>query len=423
MKLLATFASAALVAAAGCASDAPEDAPTLAVEYDTLGDTLLVRTLSGSVWGGTSRLVPELSIGELDGDVEYLFGRVVSLAVSGDGTIYVVDRQVPDLRAFAPDGSFIATIGTPGEGPGELKGPDGGLAVLSDGRILVRDPGNARIQVYAPTGEPLDTWPIRGGFNTSNPMFRDNEDHVHTQILLDPEAEVADWVTGLVRISPDGTPVDTLVPPDVGYEALEVEARNDEGENHSVSRNGVPFAPSETWTLHPDGYFIHGVSTEYRVDLLKSEHPVRIERVYRPIPVSGAERSEEEARVVRNMRYTDPNWRWNGPSIPDHKPAFQRLYAGKGGRIWVHVSLPSYERDDPDYDPKDPEAVENRWREPVGFDVFETDGSYLGRVEAPESFSLYPTPVIDGDYVWATTRDDLGVQRVVRFRIERGDAS
>ena len=64
----------------------------------------------------------------------------------------------------------------------------------------------------------------------------------------------------------------------------------------------------------------------------------------------------------------------------------------------------------------------DRWREPVAFDVFESDGSYLGRVRTPLEFSSSPTPVFDGDFVWAVTRDELGVQRVVRFRIERGAA-
>lgn len=68
--------------------------------YETLGDTLVVRTLSGSVWGDTARLVPEVSIGMFDGPEEYVFGQIHSLAMGQDGTIYVVDRQVPALRVY-----------------------------------------------------------------------------------------------------------------------------------------------------------------------------------------------------------------------------------------------------------------------------------------------------------------------------------
>ena len=390
----------------------------LEVVREYVGDTLVVRTVTGNAWGGNARLVPEVSIGELEGDLEYLFGNITSLAVASGGTIYVVDAQVPELRAFSPEGVFQAILGRPGEGPGEIKQPDGGLAVLSDGRVLVRDPGNARIQVYGPDGTSLDTWPIRGGFNSSSPFFQTDADEVHTLILLDPGADVLDWKMGMVRIGPDGTPGDTLVPPDVGYEAPRLEARHEEGDDRSVSVNSVPFSAGEDWAIHPGGYFVHGLSTEYRIDLLKPTGPVRIERDHEPVPVTRGEKSEEEARTTRNMRFTEPGWRWNGPPIPDVKPPFRDIFVGRDGRIWVQVHQAAVEVEDPDYDPTDPDSVEDRWREPVAFDVFREDGTYEGRVATDLGFGLYPTPVFGETHVWATTTDDLGVERVVRFRIE-----
>ncbi|HSG08933.1 MAG TPA: hypothetical protein VLA36_11290 [Longimicrobiales bacterium] len=406
---------AGVVLLTACGGGEPENVGPL-ITRSMAGDTAVVRTESGSVWGVPARLVPEVSIGELEGDLNYLFGRVRSIGVAPDGTVYVVDGQGPDLRSFTPDGRYRRTLGRPGEGPGELKSPDGGLAVLSDGRVLVRDPGNARIQVYAPSGDALETWSIRGGFNTSEALFRDREDNVYTQILVDAEADVRDWVIGLVRIAPDGTPGDTLVPPKSGFEDPHVEARDPDG--HGASINSVPFAPSEETTLHPGGYFIQGVSTEYRFALRRPGDPLIIERVATPVPVTAGEKSEDEFRVTRSMRQTQPNWRWNGPAIPDEKPAFSGILAGRDGRIWVRVPRPGVEGEDLDYDPKDPDAVPDRWTEPVAFDVFEEDGTYLGQVDAPQGFSPYPTPLFDGDNVWAVTRDDLGVQRVVRYRIE-----
>ena len=420
-SLLLPFAASAALTA--CGHDDASLAGKLVVERDTVGDTVVVRTVSGSAWGGDRILEPEVSIGAMEGDPEYLFGQIGSLGVGPSGTIYVVDRQVPDLRAYAPDGTYIATLGRPGEGPGELKGPDGGLAVLSDGRVLVRDPGNARIQVYGPDGKALETWTARGGFSTSSPLYRTRDDHVHTQILVDPKADLDDWVIGLVDIAPDGTPGDTLIPPDAGYEAPYIEARVDEGDNHSVSRNSVPFSPTEQSVFSPDGYWIHAISTDYRIDLLRRDAPpLRIERVYEAVPVTAGEKAEEERLATRNMRYTNPDWRWNGPPIPDRKPPFTRILTGRDGRIWVVVSQPAVEVDDPTYDPKDRSSVPDRWREPIVFDVFEPNGTYLGRVRTPMGFSLYPWPVFDADHVWAIIRDDLGVQKVVRYRIRADSA-
>jgi hypothetical protein len=53
--------------------------------------------------------------------------------------------------------------------------------------------------------------------------------------------------------------------------------------------------------------------------------------------------------------------------------------------------------------------------------VFDEQGRYLGAVRAPDDFSPYPAPVFTRDEVLATTRDDLDVQRVVRFRVALPD--
>lgn len=407
---------ALILASCGLGEPGPEGPQ---VTESTRGDTVVVRTEAGSVWGGEAILVPELSIGEMEGELAYLFGQIRSLAVAADGTMYVVDAQIPELRAYGPDGRHLRTPGRPGEGPGELKSPDGGLAILSDGRILVRDPGNARIQVYGPDGQALDTWGVRGGFNTSNPLFRDRSDNVYTQVLVDPQADVRDWLMGLVRIDPEGVPRDTLVPPLTGFQGAVLEARQRVGEGQNVSRNGVPFAPSEMWTFHPDGYFIHGISDTYRLTLHRPGSPLVIERAAEAAPVTAGEKAEETERVTRSLRQTQPDWRWNGPPIPDRKPFFRRIHAGRDGRIWVEVALAGIEVEDPGYDPRNPESVPDRWREPVALDVFEADGTYVGRIRTPLEFSTYPTPVFDGDRVWAVTRDEFGVLRVVRYRVER----
>lgn len=414
---LAVF-SCALVLACTSGSQGNDDGAWQAVQ-DTVGDTVVVRTLSGSLWRDTAQLVPEVSIGLFDGPEEYIFGDVVSLAVGPDGTIYVMDRQVPALRVYDPDGTYRTTFGQGGEGPGEYKRPDGGLNVLSDGRVVLKDPANARIQVYSPEGEALDTWRIRGNFNTSRRMIVDRQDRSHAVILLDPEASVSEWRTGLVQIHPDGTVGDTLVIPDTPWEepTLEASHEDDEG-NTSMSVNTVPFGPAENAALSPRGYFIHAITMDYALTLLREDGPaLRIEKAYVPVPIAPGERAEEEAQEIRNMRYTDPNWRWNGPPIPDVKPPFSRFYPGEDGTLWVMVHQPGVKVEDPYFDPSDPNAVPDEWREPILFDVFDEEGAYLGAVRAPDGLRPYPEPIFTREWVLGTVRDELDVQTVVKFRV------
>ncbi len=412
--------SAAILGAACSSGGVGGSAGEWVAAHDTIGDTVVVRTLSGSLWRDTAQLIPEVSIGMFDGPEEYIFGDVVSVAHGRDGTIYVMDRQLPALRVYNADGSYRTTFGRGGEGPGEYKGPDGGLNVLSDGRIVLRDPGNARIQVYSPEGEAIDTWRIRGNFNTSRRMVVDQEDRSHALILLDPEASVTDWKTGLVQINPDGAPGDTLEIPDTPWEEPTIEASHEDDEgNTSMSVNSVPFGPTENAVLSPKGYFIHGISTEYAITLLREDGPaLRIEKVFKPVAVGSGERREEEAGAVRNMRYTEPNWRWNGPPIPDVKPPFSRFYAGEDGTLWVATHQPARKVEDPSYDPADPDAIPNEWREPILFDVFDEDGSYLGAVRTPDGLSRYPQPVFTREWVLGIVRDQFDVQTVVMFRVE-----
>lgn len=411
---------------AACGGDGA--GPGVQVERDTIGDTVIVRTVSGSEWGVVARLDPELRIGEFEGEDHYMLGEVRSLAVAPDGSIYAMDSQVPALRKYGPDGSYVATFGREGEGPGEYKGPDGGLTVLDDGRVVLRDPRTARLQVYSATGEPLDTWPIRGNFNTSNPLIADTVARVYTQILLDPEANVTEWRMGLLAYDTrTGEPADTVAAPTWDYDAPRLVAQRvgEDGKNTSTSMSNVPFSPGPHWAFSPHGYMVGGLSTRYAIDQYRPDGTVlRLERVHEPVPVAAGERSNQEELKRWSMRRTQPDWRWNGPSIPEVKPPFRQLYVGLDGRIWVVVHqpgerIPEDEIDEPDPGDPDPRPAE-RWREPVAFDVFEPEGTYLGRVVAPAGFSLWPTPVFNGDRVWAIVRDDLDVQYITRFRVDRG---
>ena len=421
-RTLSTPIAVGVVFLAACGGDAD---PRLQVERDTVGDTVIVRTVSGSEWGAPARLEPEVRIGVFEGEDHYMFGDIRSLAVAPDGSIYVMDSQVPALRKYAPDGTYIATFGREGEGPGEYKGPDGGLTVLDDGRVVLRDPRNGRLQVYSSTGEPLATWPIRGNFNTSRPLVVDTAGRIYTLVLLDPEAAVMDWQTGLVAVDTEsGDPVDTIPSPTWDYEPPQLIAQRVSDDGTSTSVNGVPFGPEEEWTFSPLGYMVGGLSTRYAIDLYRPDAPVlRIERIHEPVRVKGAEKDNAEARTRWNMRRTQPDWTWNGPAIPDEKPPFRDLFVGNDGRIWVLLHQPGERIPDDqvvEADPDDPNPrPANRWREPTVFDVFEPDGTYLGQVRGPTEMTFYPNPVFHGDNVWAVVRDELDVEYLVRFRVSR----
>jgi hypothetical protein len=411
--LSCVFASCALLAA--CGSGGP-DPSQLEIAIDTTGDTITVRTLSGSMWGNTADLVAEVSIGALEGDDEYILGNPTQLAVAANGTIYVLDRQVPVVRAYGPDGIHLYDVGRDGGGPGEYKNPDA-IAILPDGRVIVKDPGNARIAVFGPDGAPAGGWPYRGGWSTNHRYYVDTAGYSYPMILMESGLPPWEWTYGLARTNMAGEVLDTLAAPTWDFEAPALTAQR---EGSSSSRD-VPFSPSTSFSFSPFGYFIGALSTDYRIDLYRAGDTVlRIERRWEPVPVLAAEKQEHERRVTEGLRRQYPGWRWNGPPIPDAKPPFTGLFAGEDGRIWVQLSqtgVPIMTEAEAREEEERSGRPVLRFREPAAFDVFEADGTYLGFVRAPAGFRTSPEPVARGDYVWAVVRDELDVPSIVRFRL------
>jgi len=386
---------------------------------DTVGDTITVRTLAGSVWGDTAYLEPEVSIGLVDGPDEYLIGEPRSVAVGPDGTVYVLDTQVPVLRAYAPDGTHLRDIGRQGGGPGEYENPDG-MTTLRDGRVLVRDPGGARIVVFDAAGTFIEQWPLSGGFNTSNPLYRDTLMQVYTLVLLNPGTAPWDWIRGVRRYASTGEPLDTIPVPTWDYDAARLTASR-EG---SSSSSRVPFSPQDHWTFSPLGYMVSGLSDQYRIHLYRTGEPVlRIERAWDPVPVHPEEAEERRQALIERFQRQYGSWRWNGPSIPDTKPPFRGMFASREGDIWVRLSQPGrpvMSEEEARQEEARTGRRPNRYEEFLAFDVFAADGRYLGHVSVPESFRVDPEPIVRGDYVWAVTRDELDVATVVRFRMVHG---
>ena len=383
---------------------------------DTIGDTIRVFTEHGQIWESNAHLVSEISIGVLDGEPQYQFGNIRAIAVGADGRMYVLDGHGPVLRMYAADGTWVQNVGREGEGPGEYKQPDSGLAMRPDGKLLLRDPGNGRISIYD-SGVYEGSWPLTGGLNTSSPMVVTRDGATLTLVIKNLGTSVMEWQRGLARYHLDGT-TDTLDIPDLGYEEAIISGES-EG---SSSTNNVPYTPEQQYTYSPLGYFITGISEDYSFKLLHEDGPViEIGRDYEPVPVMADEASIQRRQITQNFRDNFPGWSWNGPPIPDIKPPYSDLLTSEGGRIWVRVHAESQRylsAEDQRAEETRLERPVNPYREPIVFEVFEPTGEYLGRVETPPGFTVYPRPIIRDMTVWGVIRDELDVARLHRFRVD-----
>jgi peptidylglycine monooxygenase len=86
------------------------------------------------------------------------FNHPTDVAIAPNGDLYVSDGYGNSMvHWFSPDGGLRRSWGGPGGAPGKFTTPHG-IWVLSDGRVLVGDRENNRIQVFTGEGEYLTEW-------------------------------------------------------------------------------------------------------------------------------------------------------------------------------------------------------------------------------------------------------------------------
>lgn len=86
------------------------------------------------------------------------FNRCTNIAVAPSGELYVADGYGNSrVHRFTADGELIQSWGEPGSGPGQFQLPHG-ITVAPDGRVMVADRENDRIQIFDPDGNYITSW-------------------------------------------------------------------------------------------------------------------------------------------------------------------------------------------------------------------------------------------------------------------------
>jgi len=86
------------------------------------------------------------------------FHYPTNLAIAPGGELYVSDGYGnARIHRFSAVGELLHSWGEPGAGPGQFHVPHG-LAVNGQGTVFVADRENSRIQLFSPEGEFLDQW-------------------------------------------------------------------------------------------------------------------------------------------------------------------------------------------------------------------------------------------------------------------------
>ena len=379
------------------------DADSASDDFSPAGVTTAVDTIDGVVHVTNTGMPPRWQLTQVasigprslreTGSPEE-FGRVYDVALGPDESVYVADGMNNEIRVFGLDGSHRFTFGRSGEGPGEFTRLYS-VVWLGD-RLLALDTEQGRISEFSAEGEYLGQRRIRGGTSGSEGWIRFwrtgiDEAYYFTHALVSAPGRWSEFV-GVDRRGETGDTLLQLAGPSVAT------IRCDPTRDRS-SFFEIPFGAKLVQRPGPGGVMYSALSDAYRIALTSAnDDTVRV--IQRPLPaepISDEEWDDGNARY-RALRDTFPLMRCDPlrPPRSDGKPFIKQIDIAYDGSLWVEVIR----------------ETGNLW------EVFDTEGRLLAHLPAPAWGSL--PPAIDADHVLTVRGDDLGLDHIDVWRIERG---
>jgi len=385
-----------------CSSESPDTIPQHIAELENVS-IHQTDPESAPVWN----LKPEVSFGDTD-DV-LIAGHIRNFAVDDQGRVYIADTGTQGIHIYAPDGSFLSTIGREGRGPGEFQ------TIMA---IRVR---NNRIHV-------LDRQQKIVVFEWQGDEIRLVQEYDLTLQDLDEQpgwmkrAQEKGWYPrpASFNLDPDGRYlihfVDSSVPMNAVLEGRTSNiARYDPARRTYTDLDIISFDWTGRVLVHEveggmsvffdipykrdsrfdyrDGEWVHGWSEEFLLRIYDNEGNY-LRASYYNLP-----QKPLDAQTMIRLYENAGDWFQSIIREDDHPetwPAFQDVFWDDEGRIWVS-------RID-----ADPEVTV--WM------VLDADGELIGRAELPTSSRVR---YIGREAVYAIELDEEELIHVMRYRLER----
>lgn len=349
----------------------------------------------------TWRVEPEpvAMVGEVEGPDAYRFGNVFEVHFVDSLGFLVADWQPRSLKLYEPDGTYVRTIGGPGEGPGEFAHLTG-VRISGPDTIRVLDLQSPRLSTFLWDGTLLGEVPTR----------REEGHPDHLVGLFDDGAPVVGWANF-------GRGDGPIVPDVLTYAYFEADGRyagriaDVPGTRRYESQDATgpvglrvhPFTTRGTALVVGDSLLYTDGHTRAT---LWSRDGGRIRGFELPDQAPGPVESREALTRARAERGRETDF--SGVPALDSIPRVSKLlWDPSAGRFWAKV-----------FDPETDSPWVSGWlRRPGGtWLVLDLDGVPVGRARLPTGFSLHD---VRNDRLIGVYEDALGVERVAVHRLRR----
>ncbi len=334
------------------------------------------------------------------------FGRIADLEISEDGSVFVLDALSRTVRVFDAQGTELRTFGQRGQGPGELEEP---IALFwgPDGNLWVADLGNRRFTVFEPDGGLVTTYRALGPPLASPPAVGFSEAGLLYAVALDLDVSLENMLQNMKIVlveyevgNGEAGPLRQIDLPFVELPQL-FEYRGD----GMVSIFPVPFSGHPTFRIDRIGRLWYAQTGEPSIHRWSIQDGIDLTfgRELDPLPVTPAEVQEvlDDSPEFEELRSMGPSAVAELASlIPDFKPYLEGFFFDDEQSVWVIRTAQGDSGDDMH-----------------DMDIYDSSGTLMAVAQA--ALESEPRPRVRDGLLAGVVRDELGVESVALYRIQR----
>ena len=341
--------------------------------------------------------VEELTIGESEGDENYMFGQSVQVIADEEGCIYVTDWDRKRIQKYSPEGKYLVSIGRKGQGPGEF-GNIWSPTFDKEGNLYATDIVNKKMAFFERDGTFLKSQKIpqyigsvfilpNGNYFTTNTELTEDEavsKYIHVHGIYDKEFNL------LAEIHRD-------------FQNIRARGNRSRAEFLADIMSGSAFKPFFVWHVTDDGLVYGGFNASYEIRIYDQEgKPLKnMLRKYDPIKVSKKHRDQYFNRQVESFLRGLPTDTSLKDEIrkymkyPKYLPAYRTFTLMDNGWLFVIV-----------------DAIEDDY---ALIDLFDERGVFIGQFRSDSVFG--PVYFKNGKAYEVVTIDDYKYVRRYLYEI------
>lgn len=249
-------------------------------------------------------LEEELALGGADEREEYMFSDIRQIDVDEDERMYVLDWQAEHIRVFDKNGNFLLTIGSRGQGPGELNGSR--MISISNKELMVTE--RRRLSFFSLDGKFLhhlltkDMSPVRArlgsqGHITVEEAVFDPENPRYQLKIIDNDMNLVSEIASSPTFDP--------------------------------RKPFNPFMSYTFWLIDKDENIVYGFQANYELRIYNREGTLtkKIIKEYDPVEITEEEKEERTEGLPPGVKV----------GIPKYHTAFYRFFLDDEGKIFVQT--------------------------------------------------------------------------------------